>query len=186
MSYLKNYRQAQARPHPALRQLAYLVGHRLIHHLTTCESDCESHEHQCGAQKHECRRLDEKASLDRRRDLESAIDPTVPKTLKRPDAPTESDPADHEITHFSPAPWCETCVLRLGIEPFTSDSLRWNATRGPPLPWISPCERPEPTMGESMTTWGHVWQSSTQKTCLLGSSSCVATTNPRSWRWHRK
>ena len=57
--------------------------------------------------------------LDRgRRDLENAIDPTVPRTLKEPDAPTENpsgSPA-REITHLPPAPWCETCVLGRGIE----------------------------------------------------------------------
>ena len=59
MGYLKNHRQAQARPHQALRQLAHFVGHQLstwtvLHQLTTCKSDCESYEHQRGTQKHTC------------------------------------------------------------------------------------------------------------------------------------
>ena len=64
----------------------------------------------------ERRHLEEEALLDgRRRDLESAIDPTVPKTLKGPDAPTESERTAHEITHLPPAPWWETCILGRGI-----------------------------------------------------------------------
>ena len=52
-------RQAEARPHQAARELTLLVGHQLgtwtvLHQLRTCESDCESYEHQCGAQKHKC------------------------------------------------------------------------------------------------------------------------------------
>ena len=51
----------------------------------------------------ERRHMDEEALRDRRRrDVESAIDPTVPKTLKRPDAPTESERSAHEITHLPP------------------------------------------------------------------------------------
>ena len=54
LGYLKSCCQATARPHQALRQLAHLVGHQLstwtvLHQLTTCESDCVSYEHQCGA-----------------------------------------------------------------------------------------------------------------------------------------
>ena len=62
----------------------------------------------------ERRHLNEDALLDRRRrDLESAVDPTVPKTLKGLDAPTESERTAHEITHL---PLAETCILRRGIE----------------------------------------------------------------------
>ena len=53
----------------------------------------------------ELRHLDDQALPDRRRDLENAIDPTVPRTLKRPDAPTESERTAHEITHLPPASW---------------------------------------------------------------------------------
>ena len=42
--------------------------------------------------------LEEEALLDRRRDLESAVDPTVPQTLKGLDAPTEAERTAHEIT----------------------------------------------------------------------------------------
>ena len=98
----KSCRQAQAWPHQALRQLAQPVGHQMstwtvLHQLATCESDCVTYEHQCGAQKAqmwrralereaiERRHVDEQALLDRRRrDLESATDPTVPKELKGP------------------------------------------------------------------------------------------------------
>ena len=49
--------------------------------------------------------LEEEALLDRRRrDLESTIDPNVPKTLKGPDVPTESERTAHEVTRPSPAP----------------------------------------------------------------------------------
>ena len=42
--------------------------------------------------------LDDQELLDRRRrDLENAIDPTVPKTLRGPGAPTESERTAHEI-----------------------------------------------------------------------------------------
>ena len=79
----------------------------------------------------ERRHLDEQALLDRRRrDLERAIDPTEPKTMKGPDVPTESERTAHEITHLPPAPWCETCILGRGIEA-PHVRLRWNATRGP-------------------------------------------------------
>ena len=46
------------------------------------------------------RHADEEVMLDRRqrRDLESAIDPTVPKSLKGPDAPTESERTADEIS----------------------------------------------------------------------------------------
>ena len=65
----------------------------------------------------ERRHLDEEALLDRRRrDLESAIDPTVPKPLKGLDAATESERPAHEITHLPPAPWCVTCISGRGIE----------------------------------------------------------------------
>ena len=65
----------------------------------------------------ERRHFDEEALLDRRRrDMQSAIDPTVPKTMKGPDAPTESERRAHEIAPHPPAPWCETCVLRRGVE----------------------------------------------------------------------
>ena len=64
----------------------------------------------------ERRHLEDQTLLDRRRDLENAIDPTVPRTLKGPDAPTESERTAHEITHLPPASWCETCVLGRGIE----------------------------------------------------------------------
>ena len=136
MGYLKNYRQAQARSHHASRHLAHLVGHqlstwRVLHQLRTCGSGCECHQHQYGAQKDESgevylreetevierRHLDKEALLDRRRrDLQSAIDPTVPKTLNGPDAPTESERTAHEITHLPPAPSFETCTLGRGIE----------------------------------------------------------------------
>ena len=78
---------------------------------------------------------EEEALLDRRRrDLESAIDPTVPKTMKGPDAPTESERTAHEITHL-PA---STVVrdLHSGTwhrKHLPSDSLRWNDTRGPSI-----------------------------------------------------
>ena len=61
------------------------------HQLRTCEHDCESYERQCGAQKQRCdaaswrevikrRHLEEEALVDgRRRDLDGAMDPTVPK-----------------------------------------------------------------------------------------------------------
>ena len=53
----------------------------------------------------ERRHLEEAALLDgRRRDLESAIDPTVPKTMKGPDAPTESERIARELTHLPLAP----------------------------------------------------------------------------------
>ena len=49
----------------------------------------------------ERRHLDEEALLDRRRRvLESATGPTVPKTLRGPDAPTESERTAHEITQL--------------------------------------------------------------------------------------
>ena len=64
----------------------------------------------------ERRHLEDQTLLDRRRDLENAIDPTVPRTLKRPDAPTESERTAHEIAHLPTTPWCETCVLGRGIE----------------------------------------------------------------------
>ena len=58
-----------------------------------------------------------KTSLDRRRrDLKNAIDPTVPRTLKGPDAPTESERTAHEITCLPPTPWSTTCVLKRVIE----------------------------------------------------------------------
>ena len=61
--------------------------------------------------------LEDQTLLDRRqRDLENAIDPIVPRNLKGPDAPTESERTAHEITYFPPTPWCETCVLGRGIE----------------------------------------------------------------------
>ena len=113
MGYLKNYRQAQARPHQALRQLVHLVGHQLstwtfFHQLTTCESDFESDEH-CGAQKHKCGTV----NLREKRlnaDLDEEAIATVPKTLKGPAAPTESERIAHEITHLPPEPCRETCV----------------------------------------------------------------------------
>ena len=49
---------------------------------------------------------EEEALLDRRRHLESAMDPTVPKTMKGPDAPTDFERAAHEISHLPP-PWCD-------------------------------------------------------------------------------
>ena len=65
----------------------------------------------------ERRHLEDQVWLDRRRrDLENAIDPTVPRTLKGPDAPTESKRTAREITHLPPAPWCATCVLGRDIE----------------------------------------------------------------------
>ena len=61
--------------------------------------------------------VEEEALLDRRRrDLESAIDPTVPNTLKGPDASAESERTAHQITHLPPAAWCETCISGRGIE----------------------------------------------------------------------
>ena len=54
-----------------------------------------------------------KTLLDRRRrDLENAIDRTVPRTLKGPDAPTEFERTAHEITYLPPTPWRTTCVLK--------------------------------------------------------------------------
>ena len=61
----------------------------------------------------ERRHLDDQALLDRRRYQENEIDPTVPRTLKGPDAPTESERTAHEIT---PTSWCETCLVGRGIE----------------------------------------------------------------------
>ena len=86
----------------------------------------------------ERRHLEDQTLLDRRRDLENAIDPTVPRTLNGRDARTESERTSHEITHLPPTPWCETCVLGHGIETppvrhTTSDSLHHNVTRGPSL-----------------------------------------------------
>ena len=114
--------------------------------MRTCEYDCESHEDQCGARKHRCgvtywrqvierRHLEEEALLDRRRrDLDGAIGPTVPKTLKGPDAPTESERTAYEIPHLPPAPWCRSCTLGRGIETPTC-SLRWNVKRGSSSLW---------------------------------------------------
>ena len=65
----------------------------------------------------ERRHLEDQALLDRRRrDLENAIDPIAPGTMKGPDAPTESERTPHEIAHLPPALWCETCVSGRGIE----------------------------------------------------------------------
>ena len=69
----------------------------------------------------ERRHLDEEALVDRRRDLESAIDPAVPKTLKGPDAPTESERAAPELTHPQQR-------VKLAC---------WNVTRGSSLQCIS-------------------------------------------------
>ena len=64
----------------------------------------------------ELRHLEHQALLDRRRrDLENAIGPTVPRTFQGPDTPTESERTAHEITHLPPAPWCETFVLGCSI-----------------------------------------------------------------------
>ena len=115
----------------------------VLHQLKTCENGCESYEHQCEVmwrrllerEAIERRHLEDQMLLDRRRDLENAIDPTVPRTLKGPDARTESERTAHEITHLPTTPWCETCVLKRVIETphgrhTTSDSLRQNVTRG--------------------------------------------------------
>ena len=65
----------------------------------------------------ERRHLEDQVLLDRRRrDLENAIDPTVPRTLKGPDATTESERTAREIIHLPPALWCATCVLGRDIE----------------------------------------------------------------------
>ena len=110
----------------------------------------------------ERRHLDKEALLDRRRrDLQSAIDPTVPKTLKGPDAPTESERTAHEITHLPPAPSFETCTLRRGIE---ARHVRLNLLERDEKPIVDmgfAVRRAEPTMWQSMTIWGHFWQSST-------------------------
>ena len=113
MGHPKNNCHAQTQPHQASRQLEHLVGPRLgtwnvLHHLRTCENGCASYEHQCGAQKAQMSRrvlerevverwhLEEEALLDRRRrDLEGTIDPTMPKTLKGLDVPTESECTAH-------------------------------------------------------------------------------------------
>ena len=64
----------------------------------------------------ERRHLDEEALLDRRRRvLESAINPTVPKTLKGPDAPTESERTAREIAHLQHRD-VKTRTLGRGIE----------------------------------------------------------------------
>ena len=52
-------RKGPTRPQQASSQLARLEGHQLstwtvLHQLRTCDSDCESDEHHCGAQKHKC------------------------------------------------------------------------------------------------------------------------------------
>ena len=57
----------------------------------------------------ERRHLEEEALLNRRRDLESAIDLTVSKTMKGSRAPTESERTAHESTHLPPPPLCDTC-----------------------------------------------------------------------------
>ena len=112
MGHLKNYRQAQARPHQAFRRLAHLVGHQLstwtvLHQLTTCESDRESYEQRCGAQKRKCGAV-------YLREKRSNAD-TWTKKHCWTDAPTESQRTAHEITHPPPA-CCETCILGSGIE----------------------------------------------------------------------
>ena len=87
-------------------------------------NDCESceHENTSVAAYWSAKRLNvdnwkKKPCWDRRRrDLESAVDPTVPKIMKGPGAPTASERTAHENTHLPPAPWCETCILGRGIE----------------------------------------------------------------------
>ena len=86
----------------------------------------------------ERRYLDDQALPDRRRDLENAIDPTVPRTLKGRDARTESERTAHEIANLPPTPWNETCVLKRFIETphvrhTMPDPLRQNVTIGPSL-----------------------------------------------------
>ena len=133
MGDLTNHRRVQARRRQVLRQLAHLVGRQpstgtVLHQLRTCENGCESYEHQCGVQQHNGassagERSDRASTLGRpsvagqtTRDLENAIDPTVPRTSKGPDARAESERTALEITHRPPAPWCETCRLGRGME----------------------------------------------------------------------
>ena len=119
-----SYRTVRA---PRGSRAEYLDGSSPIEEHTG--PDCERYQRQCGGTETqmwrralereviERRHLEEEALLDRRRrDLESAMGPTIPKTMKGPDAPTESERAAREITHRPPAPWSETCVLGRGIE----------------------------------------------------------------------
>ena len=43
---------------------------------------------------------------------DATVDPTVPKTMKGTDAPTESERTADDVTHLPPGSWCETCLER--------------------------------------------------------------------------
>ena len=142
--------------------------------------------------------------------------PTVPRTLKGPDAPTESERTAHEITHLPPTPkWSTTCVLGRGME---TPHVRHTTSERDERPFIAIEIRSEkaPSRGgeESMTIWVHSWKLSIQVPaarvqyrlkhmepqtalqapwqiswnicCLLRGLDYVAATKPQSWRWKRK
>ena len=106
------------------------------------------------------RHQDEEALLDRRRrDLENAIDPTVPRTLKGADAPTESERTAHEITHLPAAPWRETCKLERGIEAHHVRLTPLELDEGPFIAMDFVVRKSRADDGRAdMTIWEHSWQ----------------------------
>ena len=140
--------------------------------------------------------------------MEGATDPAVPKTMKGPAAPTESERTAYEMTHLPPAAWCETCISARGIE---SPHVR-----------LSPLERDEKLViamdfaarkaraddGEAEDDLGDItgnrrfehWMQASDSVrdirshrlpCRLSGRLreelvCRKARNPRTWRWWRK
>ena len=61
-------------------------------------------------------RMQEEELLRQRRDeLLVQTDPSVPRTMRSPGAPSDAERLAHELTHLPAAAWCEWCQLGRGV-----------------------------------------------------------------------
>ena len=214
MGYLKSCRQAQAGSHQALRLLAHLVGHLLstwtvLHHLTTCESDCVSYEHQCGAQKHKCGASGLNAAIWANEHCRTVDDMTWKVQLTQPCERPWDTTHRQNLNELL----MKSFFHHRGVKLAHWDVASKHPERDERLIGMDfAVRKPEPTMVKPMTIWRHFWRRLEYQLCASDSTrdrrsdrlpcklsgrfrkqcACcevqiaLRQMNLRSWQWQRK
>ena len=113
--------------HSRLRELrAPIYGTKDVLYRRLCEYE------QVAARK----KKEEEYLENRRKELEVATQPVMPKILPGPAQPSEVERQRQKVNHLPPAPWCELCVMGRGKDddPHLRSDLR---KQGEQLPVIA-------------------------------------------------